>query len=273
MKTLKHIVLLMLSLASLQSYAFLPKASVKSPGQNLPKENIVYRGTPVAEGGETWKSTVQIMFNGAGCTASFYDDRTLITAAHCVKNHDTSVIGINLFRGSEVADYKYYTSADYFIKYNRNYAGAYSHDFAVIVFRESLYSWDSGYKGLSWIYQGIDSAIGYGGKVYISGAGTTTRNGTDDNQTLYFGTGKISGYPFGDALEISMNTPYGICKGDSGSPVTVKVDGVFYLVGVVSAGTENIGSACGTTTEAAFLTAGDADWLTAAIEEGVQSFQ
>lgn len=280
MQTFKYALLIVLSWVTCAE-ARLPYAPLTAPGRTLPKENIVYQGSEALEKSPTWKSVVQVQFvdtagQATACTAGVLGPRVILTAAHCIKDQNIEYIIVNLFRGSHIADQKFYTREDYFSRRNPSYA--YSdyetiHDTGLIVLKEPLFESTSEYKPLAVINKNIRAKINRGSKVYVAGAGATQlEERVLMNSKLYYTTGTITSFESDSAFEVEVTRPSGICGGDSGSPIVVTVGGEFFIAGVSSAVTPNLSSICGTTLHGTLISASQSSWINATVLEGLKSF-
>lgn len=276
MPLFKHSLLIGLFLWSFQVSALVPFSPLKVPLKTLPKENVIYRGIEVSVSGETWKSVVQLSFaneDGSGnlCTGTLLQKNVILTAAHCINNIDA--IMVSFFEGSKMVDSKVFGKGEFHARRNPRYAPSnfgVIHDMAIIVFKEPLYSDDSPYKALNIIDASLASAISIGSKVYVSGAGNTSLALSEaENDKLFFASGLIHSYPTNESVKIIIGNGLGVCGGDSGSPVMVKVGGTFYIAGVAGAVVTNMGPHCGYSLYGSFITAADYEWI---LKETGQAF-
>ena len=232
-------------------------------------EDAIYRGTRVGADGQTWKSAIQLYFNGYACSGVFIRRDVILTAAHCEIQRGAEVT-VKYFRANDPAqaEHQYLSASDYKTYAHPSYSGApyFENDYRVIVLTGGNEIRD-GFAPVGFITSDYGSAVDPGGTVYIVGAGTTGNDVSADR--LSFAKGRIDYYGNGSRMMISVNPGQGVCQGDSGGPVYVSAGGGLVLAGITSS-TSNlhgISRGCGTAHEAGLMSADVTEWIRSKADE------
>ena len=226
-------------------------------------QDAIYRGTRVGADGQTWKSAVQLYFNGYACSGAFIQRDMILTAAHC-EIRSGADLTIKYFRNNDPAqaEHQYLSAADYKNYVIDSYAGApsYEDDYQIIVLTGGNEIRD-GFEPVGFITSDYASAVDEGGTVYIVGAGTIGNDVSADR--LYFAKGTIQYYTSGRRMNVSVQPGQGVCQGDSGGPVYVSAGGRLVLAGVTSSTTNlhGISKGCGTAHEAGLIASVVSQWI------------
>lgn len=230
---------------------------------NSLSEDAIFRGTRVGADGQTWKSAIQLYFNGYACSGVFIQRDLILTAAHCEIQRGAQLT-IKYFRANDPAqaEHQYLAASEYKTYAYPTYSGApsYEDDYRLIVLTGGNEIRD-GFAPVGFITSDYASAVDEGGMVYIVGAGTTGNDVSADR--LWFAKGRINYYQNGSRMMIGVTPGQGVCQGDSGGPVYVSAGGSLVLAGITSS-TSNIhgiSRGCGDAHEAGLITAEVSEWL------------
>jgi len=235
-------------------------------GLDLPKENAVYNGAPVAAGGQGWKSTAKLWFGGGSCTGVFIARDLILTAAHCGKREALSELYIKLYLENSTdatlitvpqSEYKYFTHPGY-VRPRGPDRG--TNDLSLIVLKNA--SLPEEFTPAEFLTAG-DTALE---TAFLVGAGLTHKNESSDR--LYFTKGSITEYLKGDMMEVVTTQGQGICAGDSGSPLFQPVGDSLKLSAITVSIVPNINKKCGSSVFATILTLSRYNWLMRVAAEG-----
>ncbi|WP_157684589.1 trypsin-like serine protease [Bdellovibrio bacteriovorus] len=277
MQIFKYTLMFVLSWVALAE-ARVPYAPLKAPGRVSFKENIVYQGTEATESSPAWKSIVQIQFadkegNATACTGGILSANAILTAAHCIRDTNLEYIVVNLFRGAKIVSQKFYTKGNFLGTRNPSYElSAYDtiHDTAVIVLKEKLFEASSEYKPLAILNSTTRAKIRLADTVYVAGTGLTELElKVLSEGKLIHTTGYLTSFESEDAIEVEVTKPSGLCAGDSGSPIVMKIDNEYIIAAISSAVTPNLSDLCGTTLHGTFMSASESEWILSAIAQGL----
>jgi len=247
--------------------ALLVLLPISAHALNIPKENAIYRGTPVAPGGQGWKSTAKLSIGGGICTGVFIAHDLILTAAHCGDSAPWVDLEVTLFfENSEVAtqlvipqgQYKFYPHPEYVADYTNKKD---TNDLALIVLKGETLPADFIPAEFFTSADASPPAI-----AYLVGAGLTHQG--EVSSRLYFTKGSIDGYLEGDLMRIRTVPGQGLCKGDSGSPVFKPVGTALKLTAISVSVTFNLNKECGSIVYATYITQERYDWIMLAAEEG-----
>jgi hypothetical protein len=237
--------LLVVSLLACASSALAFQGAAKRIARPDLRQDVIYKGTVVAETGKTWHHAVRWIGDEGSCTGVFVEHDVMLTATHCwvgkkrgeVKNRGD--IYLQFYKGSEVSDSRFVSKDEYAVYTHSSYDitdtfTRFGYDLAVVVFRkEDTLSYDRMVAEL--LTSTYAKSVRPGDEAVMVGAGGS---GFDKGSgTLRFAYGKVTENTGSDAITVEGNNGSGICFGDSGGPVfyrSAKYPGRLFLMGILA---------------------------------------
>ena len=273
MKNFSFTTFILASLQLLLSGSAFALGPVLSSSQLLPsdREQIVYRGQPVSPGGKSWKYTLELETDKAGCTGVFIADDTILTAAHCADDMSKGAyITLNLFHGNKQGQRLVFAPTEYAFmthpRYNKNAANYRDYDLGVLVIYRSVV--DEDHASADFLTSDDADKANIGSLVTQVGTGGTMMNKFDYDGGLRFTTGTIIGYGQ-STVQVQGVNGSGLCRGDSGSPLFAHTASGDKIIGIAS-GVETYleSQKCGTVSHYTFITSSHYDWIQKARASG-----
>jgi len=179
------------------------------------------------------------------CTGTIIDSSRVVTAAHCVGNFESGRIVFQLANVDNTWFGPTVRAITGLPKVEPGYLGDNSlynplqddNDVSVVTFSGGLPAGFSPANFLASKDELLQKAV-VGSAVMIVGYGTTfdpfNSDTPPDGNTLRFTTGPLTDYTDGQGNFTVRNEGHSACEGDSGGPAIITLDGVEYVIGVLS---------------------------------------
>lgn len=205
------------------SYLMLALLSTSALADGL-KHQVIYNGSPVAAGGQSWRSTVGLSYDtadgrGGGCTGVFITRDVVLTAAHCkIKNKGN--VTISLYKGnSTTPTYIFLGEDDYTYSSHPRYreTGSYGYatdDVAVLVLKTARLPDE--FEPAELQTSAYANASDIGQPALIVGTGMRENGRMSDR--LYFAQGTIGQYINGGVMVVDFTGPSFFNFGSTGVP-------------------------------------------------------